>query len=163
MKKKVLYPLAGFVIVLFLNIAYSIFSYRGLSNNWVQIEGESWLSFYLASQGYFLGLSYALAGAFTVYAFLKYTESRKAGIAGIDGGVTIAGILYFAACFLMGCCGSPMLAVYLGLFGSRFLGFTKPLILIVTSLSILIGFFWLEKSAKKGCCEDDTCYEDNKT
>lgn len=157
MKKKVLYPLAGFFFVLSLNIAYSAWSFYRVSKNWVQIEDESWLSVYIASQDYFLSLSYALAGAFTVYAVMRYKENRKAGIAGVAGGITLAGVLYFGACFILGCCGSPMLAVYMGLFGSKFLGFTKPLVMIITLVSIIIGFFWLERSAKKGCCENDTC------
>jgi hypothetical protein len=162
MKKKVLYPLAGFAIVFLLQITYSTWRFYSISSKWLQIENESRLSFYFASQDYFLGLSYALAAAFTIYAVLKFTESRKAGIAGVTGGVTLAGIIYFGACFLLGCCGSPMLAVYLGLFGSKFLGFTKPLTLIITLIFILIGFFWLEKSTKKSCCEDDICSNDKK-
>ena len=80
-----------------------------------------------------LGISYALAGAFTIYAFLKFLNNRKkTGIAGMIGGLTLPGALYGGGCFLLGCCGSPMLAVYLGLFGSSFLGFTKPFILITT-------------------------------
>ncbi|NIA31624.1 MAG: hypothetical protein GWP06_17160 [Actinobacteria bacterium] len=106
-----------------------------------------------------LGISYALAGAFTIYAFLKFQSNRKKpGIAGMIGGLTLTGALYGGSCFLLGCCGSPMLAVYLGLFGPSFLGFTKPIILITTIFSLFIGFWWIEKKTKECSCVDkDNC------
>lgn len=98
-----------------------------------------------------LGISYALAIGFTVYSFLKISESHKRGVAGMLGGVTLTGFLYFGICFLTGCCGSPMLAVYLSLLGPPFLGFTKPLILASTTASIAASYYWMEKKAKNPC------------
>src|SRR5208283_3790556 len=43
------------------------------------------------------------------------------------GGLTLLGALMAGGCFLIGCCGSPMLAVYLSLFGAKALGLGKPL------------------------------------
>ena len=37
------------------------------------------------------------------------------------GGITLSGFLAVAGCYLLGCCGSPMLAVYMSLFGVSFL------------------------------------------
>ena len=163
MRKKILYPLAAFAVVFILHATYSIWKGIQISKQWVQIEDRTLLSFYFKQQDYFLGFSYALAGAFTIYAFVKFFESRnvkdlegrvlRSGVAGVLGGVTLTGILYFGGCFLLGCCGSPMLAVYLSLFGSSFLGFTKPLTLILTMMSVGIGYLWLEKKTNSCCIE----------
>jgi len=114
---------------------------------------------YLQQQDFKLGISYALAGAFTIYAFLKFQNNRKkTDIAGIIGRLTLTEALYGGGCFLLGCCGLPMLAVYLGLFGSSFLGFTKPSILITTISSLFIGFWWIEKKTRECSCVDkDNC------
>ena len=154
MKKKMPYLLVSFVAVFVLHAIYSIWEGMRISNQWVQIEGITPLLLYLDRQDYLLGVSYAMAAAFTVYAFLKFLESRRSGISGVIGGITLTGILYWGGCFLLGCCGSPMLAVYLGVFGSSFLGFTKPLVLILTVTSVGIGYFWMETKTKtsKGCC-----------
>ena len=67
------------------------------------------------------------------------------------GGISLIGVLYFAGCFLLGCCGSPMLIVYLNLFGASFLGFTKPIVLALTVVSITLGYLWMERRAKTAC------------
>jgi hypothetical protein len=164
MRKKILYPLAAFVSVLSLHASYSIWKGIRVSRKWVQIEDINWLKVYLGRHDYLLGLSYALAGAFTVYAFIRFRERRNAGVAGVVGGLTLTGALYVGGCFLLGCCGSPMLAVYLGLFGSSFMGFAKPLVLILTATSIAIGFFWLEKKSRACCVEgeqEDGCCDEH--
>ena len=160
MRKKIPYPLAAFVAVLSLHASYSIWKGIRVSRKWVQIEDINWLRVYLGRHDYLLSLSYALAGAFTVYAFIRFRERRRAGVAGVVGSLTLTGALYVGGCFLLGCCGSPMLAVYLGLFGSSFLGFAKPLVLILTATSIAIGFFWLERKSRACCVEgeqEDEC------
>ena len=48
-------------------------------------------------------------------------------------------------CFLIGCCGSPMLAVYVTLFGSRALGVGKPLTALVTLVSVDCGYWCLSR------------------
>lgn len=157
MIKEILYPLITFVLVFLFHIIYSIWKVSQISKQWIQIENISFLSLYFNQRNYFLGYSYALAGAFTIYAFLTFLHGRKNGVAGVIGGVTLTGFLYAGGCFLLGCCGSPMLAVYLGLFGASFIGFTKPLIAIITTMSVAIGYLWIKKKSKK-CCEDsDKC------
>lgn len=164
MEKKFLYPLVSFIAIFISHIIYSICSGIQISHQCVQPEGISPLFLYFDRQDYFLGISYAMSGAFTIYAFLKYLENYRRGIAGMICGVTLSGFLYFIGCFFVGCCGSPMLGIYLGLFGSTFLGFTKPLVLILTTISVTVGFFWLEKKTigLKGCCAgDEKCRETN--
>lgn len=157
MRKKTIYPLLAFVGVFVLHAACSLWKDMQISKQWVQIENTKPLLLYFESQNYLLGISYALAVAFTIYAFLKFLQNRKKGIAGMAGGITLTGVLYFFGCFLLGCCGSPLLPVYLSLFGSSFLGFTKPLTLILTTASVGIGYFWLGKKPKtsKSCCVEN--------
>lgn len=119
---------------------------------------------YLANGDWLLGLSYALSAAFMVYAFSRLRAGqKKEGAVAIAGGASIVGLLYFAGCFLLGCCGSPMLVVYLSWFGASFLGFTKPLTLGLTVVSLSVGYAWMERRAKAGCvecaCETGTCDE----
>ena len=161
MKRKIVYPLIAFILVFLLHVIYSIGKAAQVSQRWVQVENISGRSLYFNRQEFLLGFSYALAGAFAVYALLKFIENRKSGAAGLVGGVTLTGILYVGGCFLLGCCGSPMLAVYLGLFGSSFLGFAKPLVALMTTLSVVIGYFWIEKKSKKCCEADQKCCELN--
>ena len=142
-----------FFLIFSLHAAYSILSSIQISKQWAGVEGVNYFLLYFQQQDFMLGISYALAGAFTIYAFFKFQSNRKkTGIAGIIGGLTLMGILYGGACFLIGCCGSPMLAVYLGLIGPSYLGFTKPFILTSTILSLFIGFRWIEKKTKKCSC-----------
>jgi hypothetical protein len=86
------------------------------------------------------------------YAFLRLREGQAKGVAGILGGATLTGLLYFGGCFLIGCCGSPMLVVYLNLFGASVLGFTKPLVLALTMISIAGGYVWMERKVKTATC-----------
>ena len=155
MRRKTLYLLTTFILVFLFHAVYSIWKASQVSQQWVQLENISMLSLYFERQNFFLGFSYALAGAFTIYALLKFLQNRRSSIAGVVGGITLTGILYVGGCFLLGCCGSPMLAVYLSLFGSSFLGFTKPLVAVITTISVVIGYFWIEKKSKS-CCEEYT-------
>ncbi len=111
---------------------------------------------YLSSGSIWLGLSYGLAGASATFCLLRLYEYRKRAVAGAVGGVTGVAVLYLGVCFLTGCCGSPMLAVYLSLFGARFLGITKPLVFGVTTLSVLVGYVWVTRKAGDPCaCSAD--------
>ena len=98
-----------------------------------------------------MGLSYSMAGAFTMYSFFTFSGNRKAGAAGVFGGMTLTGIIYFGGCFLIGCCGSPMLPVYLGLFGASFLGLAKPIVFGVTLVSVAFGVYSLKKKECVHC------------
>ncbi len=142
--KRTLYPALAFVLIILLHGAYSLWD----AARWVSIDSASLFSRYLEQQDYFMGLSYGLAAAFTVYSFMRFSAGQRGGLGGAIGGLTMTGILYFAGCFLLGCCGSPMLAVYLSLFGSSYVGFTKPIVLVVTIVSIGLSWLWLERKTR---------------
>lgn len=101
---------------------------------------------YAETQQYWLGFSYALSLAFAAVALRRYREERFCYARNLAiGGVTLSGFLAVAGCYLVGCCGSPMLAVYLTLLGPRFLPLAKPLIAAVTAISIGAAWWWMER------------------
>jgi hypothetical protein len=81
-------------------------------------------------------LTYVLGAAFAVWALSRCISfSRGTAVAaGAAGSITLVGVLMAAGCFLIGCCGSPMLAIYLGLFGAKVLGLGKLLTATYPSL-----------------------------
>jgi hypothetical protein len=79
-------------------------------------------------------------------------------VAGAAGSITFVSIILLAAgCFMIGCCGSPMLGVYLGIFGAKALGVGKPLMALVSLISVGIGYWYLLRRAKKEICLDSSC------
>ena len=161
MTRRLLIPAAAAVLVLALHAAYAVWHAHRVTARWALSDQPNVLFSYLSSGDLFLGLSYALAGAFTTYALLRTLEGRRSGTAGLVGGVTLTGLLYVGGCFLIGCCGSPMLPIYLGLFGSKFLGVTKPLVFGLTVLSVAGGWWWMERRSRKtaSCCEGCNYHE----
>ncbi|MEM2145425.1 MAG: DUF4346 domain-containing protein [Candidatus Jordarchaeaceae archaeon] len=167
MRRKLFFTSVGFVSVFLLHTFYVISKISRISAKWVAIGDTNPFSLYLRQQDYFIGLSYATAFAFTIYAFLKFIEGHnkklgrnKMGLISAIGGIGFANILYFGLCFILGCCGSPMLVVYLSLFGASFLGFTKPLVLLITIVSVAVGVIWMNKEKKTVCCgEDEKCID----
>lgn len=160
MKKKITYTVISSLSVLFIHFAYSVWQIIETARKWKQVNEVNPYWQYFERQEFFLGISFALTAAFTAYAITNFIEKRKLGIAGTVGGLTLAGVLYFAGCFLTGCCGSPMLAVYLSLFGSSMLGFAKPLTAGLTAISVVFGFVWISKNNKtKVCSSNDVCCE----
>lgn len=154
-KKKIImkafYPSATFILIFLVHAVYSIWKPLGNPEECVQSENISPLVLYFNRQDFFLGFSYALAGSFTVYAFLRFLQNRRCGVVGILGGFTLTGGLYIVGCFLLGCCGSPMPFIYMSILGTSFLKFTKPIIAVITTISVIIGYFWIEKK-NKSCC-----------
>lgn len=59
------------------------------------------------------------------------------------GGLTFSGILAATGCFLLGCCGSPMLGVYLSFFGAAFLPLAGPFVAGLTTVLIGASYFWM--------------------
>jgi hypothetical protein len=156
MARKKIHTLIAFTGVFIIHAAYLIWQSVRVASQWAQTSSGSTISAalgrYLQSQDYLMSISYGLSIAFMVYAFSRLREGERSGTAGLIGGVTLTGLLYFGGCFLIGCCGSPMLVVYLNLFGAGFLGFTKPLVLILTISSIALGYIWMERRAKAANC-----------
>jgi len=147
--QRAILPITVFIIVLIVHLVWLwMFPEQdAVQSRWVAVEIErSPLELYVENQSYFLGYSYALALSFTAVAFRNYRERQCCtGKKFAFGGLTFSGILAVAGCYLMGCCGSPMLAVYLSLFGSSFLNFAKPLVALVTTLSVAISWWWIRK------------------
>jgi hypothetical protein len=126
----------------------------GMSAN---ASGPFGLGAYWRGQDYFIGFSYALGAAFAAWALIRcisFRQERAAAGGAAVGGITLVGVLMAGGCFLIGCCGSPMLAVYVSLFGSRALGVGKPLTALVTLVSVGCGYWSLSRRLARGgvCC-----------
>jgi hypothetical protein len=96
---------------------------------------------------------------FTIYALLIFRENRRKAAAGAVGGLAAMGALYAVGCFAIGCCGSPMLPIYLSLLGGKFAGVGGPVMFGLTLLSIGIGFLILGRKAHCAC--EGPCAEDS--
>lgn len=158
MKKNFYIPLTIFILVFLSHFAYFFLSKTWFSP-WVTVGNQNNLILrsYFEQKDYFMGFSYALALAFLVFSFLKVLDRNKGGYKGVFGGLSLVTILYIFGCFLVGCCGSPMLAIYLGLFGASFLGLTKPIVAVLTIVSVVVGYFWLQKKENCQNCVDNAC------
>jgi len=110
---------------------------------------------FVAGDGVWLGASYALSAAFTVYAFMILRENRKRAVAGMTGGLVATGGLYMFGCYALGCCGSPMLPIWLGLFGAKGAHLGGPVVFAFTLASMAVGFFLLRR--KSGCACGESC------
>jgi hypothetical protein len=109
---------------------------------------------YIISQDYFVSFSYALSASFAVWATARFVHSRRRAAAiGAFGGVSLVTFLAAAGCFLIGCCGSPMLPIYISLFGSRAAGIGKPLMALVSLISIGGGYLYVMRRPECRCAE----------
>lgn len=124
-------------------------------------ENGPWFQEYIKGQEYLLGISYGLSFAFIAFAFLKFKENTKHALKAAVAGGLLAVILWFL-CFLFGCCGSPMLIVYLNLIGISALKVPKLVLLLITIISIGIGYLWLSKKIPRSCCNGRPCKEDKR-
>ena len=145
----------------FMGVAVAHYVWSGLfpevdpaQARWASLHGagaSSWLNRYIETQGYWLGYSYALSLAFATAALRRYREERFCSAKTLAfGGMTLSGFLALAGCFLVGCCGSPMLVVYLSLFGAWFLPLAKPLVAVITTLSIIGAWWWMNRRGAVG-------------
>ena len=158
MKNKIFIPSIVFVLTFLSHFGYIVLS-KTLFSPWVTVANQNNLIIkgYFEQKDYFIGFSYALALSFLAFSFLKILERKKGGYKGFFGGLSLVTVLYIFGCFLIGCCGSPMLVVYLTLFGSSFLGLIKPIVAILTTISVIIGYFWLRKKENCQNCANDPC------
>lgn len=107
----------------------------------------TWWRRYIETQGYYMGFSYALSFAFAATALRRYKERRTCASRNIAfGGVTFSGGLSALGCFIIGCCGSPMLAVYLNMVGASFLPVAKPLLAAFTAAVVGMSWWWTHKN-----------------
>jgi hypothetical protein len=122
--------------------------------------GPLGLGAYLHGQDYFLGFSYASGAAFATWALgrlIFFRQKRAAAAGAAIGGITFVGILMAGGCFLIGCCGSPMLGVYLSLFGAKALGLGKALTALITLASVSCGYWCLSRRFARGDACLGTC------
>jgi len=50
-----------------------------------------------------------------------------------------------------------MLGVYLGIFGAKALDFGKPLMALVSLISVGVGYWYLSRRPRKEICLDSSC------
>lgn len=129
---------------------------------WAPLPGQaaSRLGLYLAAGGHWLAYSYGISFGFAAVALRRFVRQRTAAGGGFAlGGATFSGLLAFFGCYLTGCCGSPLLVVYLNLFGAGFLPFAGPFVAGVTTLSIAGAWWWMTRADRKsgGCRPSGTC------
>lgn len=148
------------------HLGYKAWQEQRIAARWVTIESSSrpsaWAR-YVERQDYWLGYSYALVAAFTAFAFFRTLEHRRREARGVLSGITLLGVLYGVGCFLIGCCGSPMLGVYLSIFGASILGALKPIVAGITTLSVVLSGVYLVRRSRQACCSPATgcCQEAN--
>lgn len=148
--RRTLLPLGVFLVVALLHVTWSgRFPERDrVQDRWAavpEVASASALQRYYEAGGYWLTYSYALSLAFAAVALRRYREERQCGTRTLAiGGVTFSGFLAVAGCYLIGCCGSPMLAVYLNLFGTAFLPLAKPLVAGLTTMSVFAAWWWMQ-------------------
>ena len=159
-------PGLGFLAVFVAHALYSGMPAASAPSGWADTDisatavGPLGLWAYWRGQDYFVGLSYALGVAFATWALSRCFSlgQGKAVAAGVAAGsITLVGVLMAAGCFLIGCCGSPMLAIYLGLFGAKVLGLGKPLTALITLISVSCGYWCLSRRFARGECIDACC------
>jgi hypothetical protein len=113
---------------------------------------------YIINQDYFVSFSYALSASFAVWATTRFVYSRRrAAAVGAFGGFSLVTLLAVAGCFLIGCCGSPMLPIYLALFGSNAAGIGKPLMALISVIAIGAGYLYVLRRPECSCTDADTC------
>jgi hypothetical protein len=158
-------PTFVFLTVFAAHALYSGFCARAAPTGWADLDvsssavGPLGLWAYWRGQDYFVGFSYALGAAFATWALGRCISSRaRGGTAGAAAGsITLVGVLMASGCFLIGCCGSPMLAIYLSLFGTKVLGFDKPVTALITLVSVSCGYWCLSRRFARGECVDACC------
>ncbi len=150
--RKILPMFAG-LIVFGAHIAWYVLFPESNASGWGNVAPSFFdrLQTYTACGTPWLGASYALSAAFTAYALLIFRENRRKAAAGAVGGLAAMGALYAAGCFALGCCGSPMLPIYLGLLGGKFAGLGGPVMFGLTLLSVGIGFLMLGRKTHCVC------------
>lgn len=150
-KRRWLLPLAVFLLVMVGQAFYVRHESRVPVSDWASnsaiVDNGLWgFRPYFEAQDYLTGYSYALPLAFAAVALRRYRECRQRRQCGARnaaiGGITLSGVLAGSGCFLLGCCGSPMLGIYLSFFGAAFLPLVKPLVAGVTTAMVAFSYYW---------------------
>ena len=164
---RALLPASAFIATVMVAIAWAALfpDEPAEQSRWIAApDGLSWWQTYMAAGNYWITLSQALSIAFAAVALRRWHERRSPNARRMAlGGVTFSGLLAAGACFLVGCCGSPMLTVWASLLGASFLPAAKPLLALLT-VGMLAGAWWSmerrdrrarssEASCAPGCCD----------
>jgi len=113
---------------------------------------------YIIGKDYFVSFSYALSASFAVWATARFVYSRRRAAAiGAFGGVSLVTVLAAAGCFLIGCCGSPMLPIYISLFGTHAAAIGKALMALISLVSIGGGYLYIMRRPECRCTDPKTC------
>jgi hypothetical protein len=151
---------AAFVAVFLTHMLYFYYLTSAPQKDWADNfspSGSFWQS-YVIDQDYFVSFSYALSASFAVWATVRFVYSRRRAAAlGVFGGVSLVTLLAAAGCFLIGCCGSPMLPIYVALFGSQAVGIGKPLMALISLISIGGGYLYVLRQSNCNCTDPQTC------
>jgi len=96
--------------------------------------------------------------SFAVWATARFIYfRRRAAAIGAFGGVSLVTFLAAAGCFLIGCCGSPMLPIYISLFGAAAAGIGKPLMALISLISIGCGYLYVMRRPQCRCADPESC------
>ena len=161
-----LLPAGVFVAIFVAHALYVGYGALSASSGWTDdgiirsAAGYLGLEAYWRGQDYFIGFSYGLGAAFATWALSHcvLTGRERSMAAGeAAGSLTLVGVLMAGTCFLIGCCGSPMLAVYVALFGAQAIGIGKPITALVTLGSVSCGYLCLSRRFARGRVCSDTC------
>lgn len=137
--------------------AFLVWRDQHAASQWVTLASRAHSSVfrqYLEREDYLAGYSYGLAAGFTAFALTLSLQRRRRALGGVAGGFTLMGVLYGGGCFLIGCCGSPMLGIYLSVFGAKILGFLKPLMALITTASVFVSGILVVRRSRAAC---DAC------
>ncbi len=157
MKREWALPLLAGLLVAAGHFGFSLYQAAQHLSSWVALEEHPALSAYLRTQTYWRSYAYGLAAGLTLHALLRSQAVRTKGILGALGGVTLAALLPTLGCFLVGCCGSPLLPIYLSLFGGTIVRLENPLIALLTTLSAAWGLLWLSRRSRLSCPVTPEC------
>jgi hypothetical protein len=153
--RRAMLPTAVFAAVIAAHVVYrGLFPERDpAQDRWaapLASASSTWMDTYVRSEAYWNGISYAIPLAFAAAMYRRYRERRMRSDRTLAlGGLTISGVMSVVGCFLVGCCGSPMLAVYLGLFGAAFQPFAKPLSAIISAGSVALAWLWMRRRERR--------------
>ncbi|MDP2815664.1 MAG: hypothetical protein Q8O19_03185, partial [Rectinemataceae bacterium] len=141
-KSRFILAAAFFVFILAAHFRLNDYSAYLLEKQWGDVPFSHPFETYLSSKNIFLGYAYALSGAFAVLCLFNLITTSGDLRKSIRG-ITISTLIWAGVCFFSGCCGSPMLAIYISIFGGHIVGLTKPLMSGITTASIGLSFYYV--------------------
>lgn len=122
-------------------------------SRWMTLEPQGFaerLGVYATTGGVWLGYCYGVAAGFGLWSALSWYSRRRAGFAAA-GGLTLSGAIAAFACFMTGCCGSPMLAVWVGLLGAAAAPWLGPAAALLTTVSVAAVGYGMWRRSKAPC------------